>query len=165
MKVILIASALILIILPLPVQAEDPSLSCFSVFATNSVWVKENATVHSGNIGALDVSPGPWLDSQSEVTIGKKVYIEEGAKIYGDSVKIKLNASVYDVTFNELTNNGTVRGDEIHRVEWPLKDMACLSLCQTVYLHEIGASPEPAKREKDSTVEKEPDRNKPEPLV
>jgi YD repeat-containing protein len=95
-------------------------LSSYSVFATNSIWVRQNATIGSGDIGVQDVSPGPWLDSSSEVTIGKGAYLADGISIYGDSVKIKMGASVYDVTCNELVNNGTIRGTAYTPLPLPL---------------------------------------------
>jgi hypothetical protein len=95
-------------------------LSSYSIFATNSAWVRQNATVNSGNIGVQDASPGPWLDSQSEVTIGKGVYVADGITIYGDSVKIKMGGSVEDVSYNELVNNGTIRGYEYTPLALPL---------------------------------------------
>jgi hypothetical protein len=73
-------------------------LSSFSVFATNSVWIRQGAEVNSGNIGVADASPGPWLDSQSELSIGKKVSVADGVSIYGDSIKVKIGASAFDVS-------------------------------------------------------------------
>ena len=87
-------------------------LSSFSVLATNSLWIRQNATVNSGNIGSMDATAGPWLSSNSEVAIGLSAYVAEGVLIYGDSVKIKTGGSVDDVYYNELDNNGTVRGNE-----------------------------------------------------
>ncbi len=98
----------------------NSDISSYSVFATNSVWIRQNATVNSGNIGTIDATAGPWLSSQSEVTIGLSSYIADWISIYGDTIKIKNNASVYDVYYNELNNNGTCRGTETTPLALPL---------------------------------------------
>ena len=110
----------ILVILPTLTAKATAELSSFSVFATNSVWIRKGADVKSGNIGVRDASPGPWLNSQSEVTVGKNVSVSDGVSIYGDSIKIKTGASAFDVSCNELTNNGTIRGSEYTPVDLPL---------------------------------------------
>jgi hypothetical protein len=97
-----------------------PDISTFSVFATNSVWVRQNGTVNSGNIGAERASTGPWLDSQSEMTIGYGVFVANGILVYGDSVKVKSGASISDVYYNELDGNGTVRGSQNTPLALPL---------------------------------------------
>jgi hypothetical protein len=112
----------VLVILPsLSAQSHaNTNLSSYSVFATNSVWVRQNATVNSGNIGVENASPGPWLDSQSEVTIGKSAYVADGISIYGDSVYIKTGASVFDIHYNSLTNNGIIRSSGYTPLALPL---------------------------------------------
>ena len=95
-------------------------LSSFSVFATNSVWLRQSATVNSGNIGVKDISPGPWLNSKSEVSIGHNINVADGVYVYGDSVKIKTGASVFDVHYNELTNKGTIRNGEHTPLDLPM---------------------------------------------
>ncbi|MCP5003613.1 MAG: PASTA domain-containing protein, partial [Planctomycetes bacterium] len=109
-----------LVILPALTAKAAAELSSFSVFATNSVWLYQGSDVNSGNIGVKDSSPGPWLDSQSEVTVGTNVYVADGVSIYGDSIKVKAGASAFDVYYNELTNNGTIRGNEYTPLDLPL---------------------------------------------
>lgn len=96
------------------------ALSSFTIFATNSVWLRKGSQVNSGNVGVCDASLGPWLNSQSEVSVGKSVYVADDISIYGDSIKVKVGASVYDVYYNELVNNGTIRGEENTPLELPL---------------------------------------------
>ncbi|UCE56101.1 MAG: hypothetical protein JSV31_11845 [Desulfobacterales bacterium] len=95
-------------------------LSSFSVFATDSIWIRQGATVKSGKIGVKNASLGLWPGPQSEVIIGKKVYMPDGTSIYADTVKIKINASVDDVHYNELMNLGTIRGNEYTPLQMPL---------------------------------------------
>ncbi|MCP5004063.1 MAG: hypothetical protein GY941_08995, partial [Planctomycetes bacterium] len=101
----------VLVILP-TFTASAAEISSFSVFATNSVWLYQGSDVNSGDIGVADATPGPWLDSQSEVTVGTNVSVADGVSIYGDSIKVKTGASVFDVSYNDLTNNGTIMGSE-----------------------------------------------------
>ncbi len=110
----------ILAILPSFTANATTNLSSFSVFATNSVWLYQGSDVNSGNIGVVDSSPGPWLDSQSEVSVGINVYVADGISVYGDSIKVKTGASAFDVSYNELTNNGTIRGSEQTPLVLPL---------------------------------------------
>ena len=110
----------VLVILPTFTANAATELSSFSVFATNSVWILRRTDVNSGNIGVADASPGPWLNSESEVTIGHDDNIADSVSIYGDSIKIKTRASAFDVYYNELTNNGTIRGSEYTPLILPL---------------------------------------------
>ena len=116
--------SLIAVFVILPVLAAEShaatDVSSYSMFATNSIWIRQGAAVNSGNIGVQNSSQGPWLDSQSEVTIGKNVYLPDDVSVYGDTVKIKTGASVYDIHYNGLTNNGTVRGTEYSPLTLPL---------------------------------------------
>ena len=98
----------------------DNDISSFSVFATNSVWIRQGATLSGGDVGVNDDSPGPWLNSRSEIVIGRTVNIPDDIAIYGDTVKIKTNASVFDVHYNELKNNGSIRGTEHTPLQLPL---------------------------------------------
>lgn len=49
------------ILSPLPATSEPPQN--YVVFATNSVFLEQNADVLSGSVGVNDESPGPVLDS------------------------------------------------------------------------------------------------------
>ncbi|MCP5054649.1 MAG: hypothetical protein GY940_46220 [bacterium] len=93
----------------------------YSVLASNSIRIKDHAIVHSGLIGAFDASPGPYLNAGYEVTIGQSVTVADGSVIYGDSVKIKSGASVDEVHYNNLDNNGTIRGTEVSPLALPLE--------------------------------------------
>lgn len=95
-------------------------ISKFAIFATNSIYLKSGAQVLSGNIGTLVATPGPWLAKNSEVTIGQNVYTIDDSSIYGDTVTIKSGASVCDVHYNELNNNGTIRCNSFSPIELPL---------------------------------------------
>jgi hypothetical protein len=103
------------------VLAVNPNpISFFSLFGINSVWIFHCAEIHSGDIGVLDASLYPWFTRRAEVMIGRKVKFEEGVSAYGDSVKIRCGASVYDVHRNELRSHGTIRGNEHTPLTLPL---------------------------------------------
>ena len=99
---------------------KPPASNDFSIFGLNSVNIRSRAKVISGNIGALDASPGPWLHSGAEVSIGVKAKASNGVQIYGDTVKVARRASVDDVYYNELQNNGTIRGEEVTPLDLPV---------------------------------------------
>jgi len=111
---------LVICLVPAAQSQPTPDIASFSVFATNSIWLRQNSTINSGNIGVEDAGLGPWLDSQSEVTVGYNVFVADGISVYGDSVKIKSGASISDVYYNELDGNGIVRGTEYTPLTLPL---------------------------------------------
>jgi hypothetical protein len=96
------------------------SLPEFSVLGSNSVWLTVKTIVKSGNIGVVNASPGLWLDSGVEISVGVGARTEDGVKILGDSVRVARNASVYDVYYNELQNRGMIRGESVTPLSLPL---------------------------------------------
>jgi hypothetical protein len=92
----------------------------FAIFALNSVALRQRAVVLSGNIGAQDKSAGPWLKSKVEVYIGNRVELAQGVQVYGDSVSIEKNATVFDVYYNELKNKGKILGDKVTPLKLPV---------------------------------------------
>lgn len=95
-------------------------ISPFSIVASNSIYLNANTIVNSGNIGVLNASSGPWLNSGVEVSLGLNVRAQDGVQIYGDSVKIASNASVDDVFYNNLIKQGVVRGEAKQGLSLPL---------------------------------------------
>lgn len=91
------------------------------VLATNSIWLKENAVIHSGNVIVTDASPGPMLDSQVELAVGQGVSTPAGFDLKGNRIKVKQGAVVAsDIFYNELTNNGTITGIETAPLPLPI---------------------------------------------
>ncbi len=94
------------------------------LFATNSIQLKENANVISGDVVVNDFSEGPFLASGMELTIGQRVDTPAGYDVKADSIKIKTNATVAsDVHYNELVNNGTITGAEFPGLALPIFDL------------------------------------------
>jgi len=81
------------------------------VFAQEGVWLKEKSVVNSGHIAANSVSSGPYLSDSSEVVIGQSVKFKDPAsRLYGDSILLRDKSEVYDVYYNEIDGDGTVKG-------------------------------------------------------
>jgi alpha-amylase len=88
-----------------------PDIANTVVFAKNSVWLKENANILSGNVLVNDASPGPVLDSQVELSVGQGVDTPAGFVLKANRLKVKQGAVVAsEVHYNEITNNGTITG-------------------------------------------------------
>lgn len=103
----------------LPIGGE--SISTYSIFATHSVWIRQNSNILSGSVGVNEAGEGPFLDSQLELSVGKNTTTPAGYTIKANRIKVKQNATVNaDVYYNELTNNGTITGTLNTPLELPL---------------------------------------------
>lgn len=96
-------------------------LSGYVALGQEGLYLKQGATIVSGDAGANLSSPGPYLDSGVEVSVGNSVtFLDPTSQVLGDSVKVKQGAQIYDVSYNELTNNGQILGQEITPLTLPL---------------------------------------------
>jgi PKD repeat protein/ligand-binding sensor domain-containing protein len=105
---------------PAPTPSGD--VGDYVVLGLNSVWLRQGSDLYGGQVGAQSVSPGPVLDSGSEVAIGRGVLFHDPTSaIAGDTVKLKLNAAVFDIFHNKLdpASNATY-GQLITPLELPL---------------------------------------------
>ena len=97
-----------------PEQGVEEGFSEVVIFAANSVYIKQNATIMSGQVVANNASPGPWLASGVELVVGVSVDTSPESTLYADSIRVKdgavVSGDVY-VTENELVNNGQILGD------------------------------------------------------
>jgi hypothetical protein len=81
------------------------------ILASNSIWLEENAEIISGNIIVNNVSQGPMLDSQVELSVGIGVTTPAGNTLKANRIKVKQGAIVgSDIYYNTLINNGTING-------------------------------------------------------
>ena len=82
------------------------------VFATNSVYLKNNARVLSGDVIVNDFSDGPMLNSAAELVIGKGVQGSANSIFKADSVLVKKDAVLEgDVHYHsDITNKGVING-------------------------------------------------------
>ncbi len=83
-----------------------------AIFALNSIWIRQNATIHSGDIWANTISEGPYLADGCELTVGIGSYVADGIDVRANKIKVKNNGVVDgNVTYNELIGLGTVNGE------------------------------------------------------
>ncbi|MGD9853038.1 MAG: PKD domain-containing protein [Nitrospirales bacterium] len=93
----------------------------FVVLGSEGVWIRQGSTVLSGDIGANQASPGPYLNGQQEVTIGHDVVVQNsGSQILGDTVRLKSGSRVQSVLFNTLLGQGHIQGTMTTPVMLPL---------------------------------------------
>jgi Leucine-rich repeat (LRR) protein len=120
----------------------DNELSNFSIYAIEQVQILRNCIIYSGDVGVAsagieqqlcsdaeessdtDVSGdteestearGPLDSDESFVTavvVDQDVYFECDTSIYGEQVKIRRGASVNNVYYYDLINEGEIRGEE-----------------------------------------------------
>ena len=98
-----------------------PTLSIYSLFATHSMWLEQNATVYSGDIGVNAAGSPPFLDSQVELSVGIGSTTAAGLAVKAHRIKVKQGATLTgDVYYNELDNNGTITGVQHTPLTLPL---------------------------------------------
>ena len=109
------------IVVKIESDEELPLLSDFVVLGQEGVYLKQGATVISGDVGSNTTSSGPYLAGSQELTVGQSVSVQSlTSQIFGDSIKIKQNGQVYDVGYNDLDNNGTILGIETSPLNLPI---------------------------------------------
>ncbi len=97
------------------------NISTYALFATHSLWLKENSDVLSGDIGVNEAGSAPFLDSQVELSIGIGVTTPVGYSIKATRIKVKQGSTINgDVYYNELDNNGTITGLQNTPLELPI---------------------------------------------
>ena len=98
-----------------------PSFTELSVFATRSIWLKQNSEILSGSVGVNEAGEGPFLDSQVELSFGIGTQMAPGYCLKANRVKVKQNGICEsDVYYNELTGIGTVTGTQYTPLHLPL---------------------------------------------
>ena len=81
----------------------QPGFEGISVFATNSVWIKQNADVVSGSVVVNDASAGPTLVAGFELGVGLSATISAGSVLVADSIDVRSSAVVLgEVLCNEI---------------------------------------------------------------
>ncbi|GJQ22133.1 MAG: hypothetical protein HBSIN02_24880 [Bacteroidia bacterium] len=96
-----------------PLIAEPLSnvLSNSSLFATHSLWLEQNSTVYSGDIGVNEAGSPPFLNSDVELTIGIGATVSSSS-VKAHRIKVKDGAMISaEVYYNELENKGTITGN------------------------------------------------------
>ncbi len=110
------------VVLALPVRGDKllPGFSQVVLLGTNSVRLKNQAEVVSGDVVANDAATGPTLQDGYELSLDPRASIADG-RTAGDSVRIKSHATVGgDLAYNDLFNQGIVSGALITPLALPV---------------------------------------------
>ena len=97
-------------------EATPPNdFTYLAILALNSVWLKSGAELLFGDIVVNDVTPGPFLNSGVQLTIGNGAQTHPETELAADSIKIKNNAFVDSdaIFYNSLINNGLLDAIEV----------------------------------------------------
>lgn len=92
-------------------QLPTAPFSIFSVFATHSIWLKQNSAILSGSVAVNDSGAPPFLASNVELVVGQGASTPSGTELKAHGIRVKQGAAVNsDVFYNQLTNNGAITG-------------------------------------------------------
>ena len=102
--------------------AETPAgLQDFVVLGQEGVLVKQDSVIVSGDVGANIASAGPFLADGAEAVIGLGVTFRDPAsRVMGDSIRVRMGATVYDVYSNDLNGLGQILGTRVSPISLPL---------------------------------------------
>jgi hypothetical protein len=106
-------------------------LGDFVAFSKESTQLMASVKVVTGNVGANTSLPDPNgpPDDQEEVQIGERVQmLQPGSNVVGDTVRLRTNAQVYNVFFNEqfFSPSATILGNQVTPVSLPLVSLPAL---------------------------------------
>ncbi|MCP4214834.1 MAG: PKD domain-containing protein, partial [bacterium] len=94
-------------------------LSDFSIFASNSIYMRTAGKVHSGHIGVNGIGVD-HLDGAVEVSLANNIFMADNVSVYADKLKMKSGTSVDNVFYNTIYNyDATIRGVETTPLELP----------------------------------------------
>ncbi len=111
----------LVILLPVAGAGIEPGFQDVAVLGSNSVYLKNGATVTSGDVVANDASAGPTLVTGHEIGMDPFSSTPAGYAVEGDSVRIKKKATAGgDVAFNDLDDKGTIAGVQITPLALPV---------------------------------------------
>jgi len=97
------------------------ALERVAVLATNSVWMKTSSDVLSGDVVVNQAGSGPFLDSSVPLSITGTVTTPSGWDIDADRITIASGTTVAsDAFYNQLTNSGTITGQQTSSLTLPL---------------------------------------------
>lgn len=87
------------------------ALERVAVLATNSAWLRTGSDVLSGDVIVNRAGTGPFLNGGVELGLGGSITTATGWDVEADSLTVAAGAVVSgDVSYNQLTNNGTING-------------------------------------------------------
>jgi len=93
----------------------------FSVFGLNSVWLRNNVRIETGDVGANNTC-SDCLIAGFEVALDGGVWVDEGSTIKGDSVYLDTTASVWNIEYRDklTANGGSIRGAATSELDIPI---------------------------------------------
>jgi len=96
------------------------ALERVAILATNSVALRTGSDVLSGDVITNQAGAGPFLNG-AELTVGGGVTAASNYDLEGDSVTVASSAVISsDVRYNQLTNNGTISGQQSSPLPLPV---------------------------------------------
>jgi uncharacterized repeat protein (TIGR01451 family) len=105
-------------------------LGGFVVFGEEATELRPNARIVTGDIGANTSLPDPDgpPDDKIEVELASNArMLQSGSRVIGDTVKLGPNASVYNVSYNELINTfGSILGAQSTPLGLPVSILPAL---------------------------------------
>lgn len=108
-------------LVPVRVSFIPPGFPNVVVFATNSIFVKSESVIVSGDVVANIASPGPVLSSKAELVLGQRARSSATSSLKGDSVRLQPRAVASgDVYYNDLANQGTISGSAVTPLALPV---------------------------------------------
>ncbi len=78
----------------------------YVIFGFNGVTIEKNATINSGNVGTQNATAQVDLQKDSTIKPGPV------SALVGDEITIEKGTTVNDVFFNQLSNQGTISGNQ-----------------------------------------------------
>ncbi|RIK31045.1 MAG: hypothetical protein DCC55_36845, partial [Chloroflexi bacterium] len=86
-------------------------LNKFVLLGQEGVALGLLSEVNNGDVGARAAGNGPFLADNAEVSIGQQAkMLDPTSRVLGNRLAVKLQARVYNPSYNHLTNNGQVLG-------------------------------------------------------
>jgi len=86
------------------------ALERVAILATNSAWLRSGSDVLSGDVIVNQAGAGPFLNG-AELSVGGSVTTAANWDVEADSLTVAAGAVVSgDVSYNQLTNSGTIGG-------------------------------------------------------
>ncbi len=96
------------------------ALERVAILATNSAWIQTGADVLSGDVVVNQAGAGPFLNG-AELSLAGTVTTPAGWDLDADSLTIAAGTTVAsDIFFNQLTNSGTITGQQTSTLTLPV---------------------------------------------
>jgi hypothetical protein len=93
----------------------------FVVLGNEGVWIQHGSMILSGDIGANQVSTGPYLNGNQEITISQDVTVQNAdGQIMGNTVRLHNRSRIQNIAVNTVLGKGEVLGTVTTPLTLPL---------------------------------------------